>query len=295
MAIGAARKPPWIRLRPVEGPAYTGVRRTLRAHGLETVCEQARCPNRSECWGCGTATFLLMGRWCTRSCGFCSVDPGRASPLPSPDEPERVAAAAGDLGLRHAVLTSVTRDDLPDGGAGHYARTVRALRAACSGIGVEALVPDFTGERLATVLEAAPDVLAHNVEVVRELTRAVRDPRASYDRSLAVLAEARAGRPELTTKSSLMLGLGETDAQVEASLRDLRSVDVDAVCIGQYLQPTSRHLTVERFVPPDRFAELERFARELGFRAVASGPLVRTSYLAAELAERLAPRRAAGP
>jgi len=281
------RKPPWIRIKRTEGKSFARVRRTLRAHGLGTVCEEARCPNKAECWGCGTATFLLMGRQCTRSCKFCSVEPGRASAAPEADEPDRVAAAVADLGLRHAVLTSVSRDDLPDGGAGHYARTIGAIRAKCEGVRVEALVPDYLGESLDTVLEASPDVLAHNVEVVREITESVRDRRSSYERSLRVLSEARARRPSGTTKSSLLLGFGETDEQAERCLRDLREARVDMVCIGQYLQPTSRHVQVDRYVTPERFAELEGFAKELGFSAVASGPLVRTSYLAAELSEEL--------
>jgi lipoic acid synthetase len=209
------------------------------------------------------------------------VQPGRASTPPEEDEPRRVAAAVLELGLRHAVLTSVTRDDLEDGGAAHYAETIEAVRAECPGAGVEVLIPDYLGERLETVLRAGPDILAHNVEVVRELTARVRDPRCSYDRSLQVLAESH--RAALRTKSSLLLGLGERDDEVERALGDLREVGVDMVCIGQYLQPSRRHLEVDRFVPPERFSELESLARAMGFAAVASGPLVRTSYLAAEL------------
>jgi len=283
MASEATRKPAWIRVARTEGGAFGRVRRALRAHGLGTVCEEARCPNRGACWGAGTATFLLMGRQCTRRCPFCSVRPGRASPPPEIDEPERVARAAVELGLRHVVLTSVTRDDLEDGGARHIAATIAAVRAACPGVRVEALVPDLGRAEVERVLEAGPDVFAHNLEVVRELTPRVRDPRCSYDRSLEVLASARELGRSTKTKSSLLLGLGETDAEVERTLSDLRGVGVEMLCIGQYLQPTSRHLPVVRYVRPERFSELEALGLSLGFEAVASGPLVRTSYLAAEL------------
>ena len=285
------RKPPCIRLQRGEGVGFGRVRRALSRHGLETVCQEARCPNRSECWGSGTATFLLLGKQCTRSCRFCSVEsPGhRGEPLDS-TEPQRVAEAVAELGLDFAVLTSVTRDDLPDGGAGHYVRTIEAIRRRSPEVGIEVLVPDYLGADLQTVIDAGPDVLAHNLEVVRELTRKVRDRRASYDRSLRVLSEARQRGGGILTKSSLLLGLGETDAQVEAAMEDLREVDVDILCLGQYLQPTSAHAPVLRYVSPERFAELERLGREMGFRGVVSGPLVRTSYHAAELARSLARR-----
>lgn len=280
------RKPPWIRLQPTEGRRLGQVRRALRAHELSTVCEEARCPNRSECWGSGTATFLLMGRQCTRSCRFCSVRPGRDGEPLDPSEPERVAGAVAELGLRYAVLTSVSRDDLPDGGAAHYAKTVAALRRRCPEVGVELLVPDYLDDDLDLVLAAAPDVLAHNLEVVRELSGRVRDRRCSYDRSLEVLRQARARAPRLVTKSSLLLGMGETDAQVERAIDDLRSVEVTVLCLGQYLQPSRRHLPVERYLPPEQFVELEALARAKGFEQVVSGPLVRTSYHAAEVALR---------
>lgn len=279
-----SKKPTWIRIRRGEGPAFAHVRKTLRTLGLGTVCEEARCPNRAECWGCGTATFLLMGRQCTRSCRFCSVRPGRAGEPLDPEEPRRVAEAVAELELGFAVLTSVSRDDLPDGGSEHYARTIRALRARCKDVGVEVIIPDYRGDPLSIVVDAEPDVLAHNVEVVRELTPRVRDRKCSYDRSLAVLSEAKLVRPSLATKSSLLLGLGETDRQIEEAMDDLRGVGVDIICIGQYLQPTRHHAPVTRFVTPERFAELDVLARSKGFTGVASAPLVRTSYHAADYA-----------
>ena len=253
------------------------------------MCEQARCPNRSECWGSGTATFLLLGEQCTRSCKFCSVRPGKEGYPLEPSEPERVARAVDSLDLRFAVLTSVSRDDLPDGGAAHYAQTIEAIRHQCPGVGIEALIPDLLDSALETIVLAGPDVLAHNVEVVRELSHAVRDRRSSYDRSLEVLAAAKRCEPSIMTKSSLLLGLGETDQQVERSFEDLSQVGVDILCIGQYLQPSRRHLPVERYVTPERFEELgERARLRHGFASVVSGPLVRTSYRAAEV---LPPRR----
>lgn len=277
-----SRKPDWIRVARAEGPAFATVRRTLRSLRLGTVCEEARCPNRSECWSCGTATFLILGRQCTRSCQFCSVRPARDGEPLDPGEPERVAEAVAALALRFAVITSVSRDDLPDGGAAHYAATIRAVRRRSPGVGVEVLTPDYMGAPLEAVLEAEPDVFAHNVEVVRELTPQVRDRRCAYDRSLEVLAAARKLRPSTITKSSLLLGLGETDAQVEATLDDLRAAGVESIAIGQYLQPTRRNVPVRRWVTPERFAELAELARDKGFTRVASGPLVRTSYHAAE-------------
>jgi lipoic acid synthetase len=282
------RKPPWIRLPRAEGASLGKVRATLRSQGLSTVCEEARCPNRAECWGCGTATFLIMGRQCTRSCRFCSVRPGREGEPLEVDEPTRVAEAVATLELRFAVITSVSRDDLPDGGAAHYARTIEAIRRRCPEVGVEVLIPDYLGDDLSTVVGAGPDVLAHNLEVVRELTVQVRDRRTSYDRSLQVLGQARRLRPLATmlTKSSLLLGMGETDRQIEESLDDLRRAEVDMVCLGQYLQPSSKHLPVRRYLKPERFVELAELARSKGFSHVASGPLVRTSYRAAELFQK---------
>lgn len=276
-------KPRWLRAPLGGGARWRRVRTTLRALRLPTVCEGAACPNAGECWSRGTATFLLMGEVCTRACRFCAV-PSAARPAPlDPGEPLRVASAVAELGLEHAVLTSVDRDDLPDGGAAHFAeaiRRVKGLRRAR----VEALVPDFGGEpeALRAVAEAGPDVLGHNLETVRRLTPSVRDPRAAYDRSLALLEQARREFPGLLTKSSLLLGLGETLDEVREAMRDLRSAGVASLTLGQYLRPSARQLPVADWIPPERFALLAEEARALGFRFVASGPLVRSSYRAEE-------------
>ncbi|HHO81466.1 MAG TPA: lipoyl synthase [Bacillaceae bacterium] len=258
------------------------VRRTLRELRLTTVCEEARCPNRQECFGSGTATFMLLGDVCTRNCRFCAVKTGRPAP-PDPDEPLRVAEGARRLGLRYVVLTSVARDDLPDGGAGHFAETVHALKRAIPGVRVEVLVPDFQGDReaLCTVLTSGVDVFNHNVETVRRLTPSVR-ARATYDRSLSVLAAAKACTPHVPTKSGFMVGLGETPEEIEELLRDLRDARVDLLTVGQYLRPTPAQLPVVRYYSPEEFQEIARKAYALGFAYVAAGPLVRSSYHAHE-------------
>ncbi len=265
------------------GETAMAMRRRLKRLALHTVCEEARCPNQGECWGAGTATVMILGDTCTRSCRFCAVRSGHPGGVTDPQEPARVAEAVRDAGLKYVVLTSVDRDDVPDGGAGQFAATIRALRQASPGVRVEVLVPDYLDERLATLLEAAPDVLAHNVEVVRRLSPSVRDRRASYDRSLDTLRQAARMRPGQLTKSSIMVGLGETPEEVRECLRDLREAGVRLVTLGQYLRPTTRNLPVVRYVPPEEFAELDRDARAMGFEFVASGPLVRSSYRAAEL------------
>lgn len=275
--------PEWFRVRVPEGPVARALERRLARSGLATVCREARCPNRGECFGHGTATVMVLGDTCTRNCRFCAVATGNPRGALADDEPRRVASAVREAGLDYVVLTSVDRDDLPDGGAAHFGAVIAAVRAASPQARVEALIPDYRGDRLATLLAAEPDVLGHNVEVVRRLTPAVRDPRASYDGSLEVLSEARSARPAMLTKSSLMAGLGETDAEVLEALSDLRRAGVEIVTIGQYLQPTARHWPVDRYVPPETFRDYERAAREMGFAFVASGPLVRSSYRAAEL------------
>lgn len=255
----------------------------LRESALNTVCEEARCPNLGECFGRGTATFMLLGDRCTRRCGYCSV--ATAKPLPpDPGEPERVALAAARLGLRYVVLTSVDRDDLADGGAGHFAATVAAVRKALPGAGVEVLTPDFKGDRgaLATVLASEPTVFNHNIETVERLFPRLR-PQGGYRMSLGLLAVARELRPDVPTKSGLMLGLGETDSEVRGVLEDLRARGVAIVTLGQYLQPTRRHEPVRRFVPPAEFQGLERHARALGFASVYAGVFVRSSYNASEV------------
>ncbi|MBI3768622.1 MAG: lipoyl synthase [Deltaproteobacteria bacterium] len=254
------------------------LRRVLRELGVRTVCEEARCPNIGECFSRPTATFMIAGARCTRRCGFCAVDTARPAPL-DPGEPARIAEATRRMALRHVVVTAVARDDLADGGAAHFAATIRAVRAAAPSARIEVLTPDFKGEQapLRTVLDAAPDVFNHNLETVARLARAVR-PQASYTRSLDVLARAKRLRPLVATKSGLMVGLGETPAEVRAAMQDLRAGACDLLTIGQYLQPTRQHLPVVEYVAPAAFAEYGRIGRELGFRHVAAGPFVRSSY-----------------
>jgi lipoic acid synthetase len=275
-------RPAWLRIRAPGGDNYTELKRLMRTLDLHTVCESAACPNLGECWGRRTATFMILGNVCTRRCGFCAVQKG--APLPVDyDEPRRVAEACAALGLKFAVITSVNRDDRKDGGAELFALTIRAIRERIPGCGVEVLVPDFQGSRAAmdVVLEAAPDVLNHNTETVPRLYRQVRLG-ARYQRSLDMLAYARRAGGGIPTKSGLMLGLGETAEEVHAVLCDLRAAEVDILTLGQYLRPSSSHLPVMRYVPPEEFAEWKRRGYELGFRHVESGPLVRSSYHAAE-------------
>jgi len=280
-----ARRPDWLRVRLPQGEQFAATRGIVSGHRLHTVCESANCPNVGECWSAGTATFMILGNVCTRSCGFCAVLTGRPPGL-DPEEPERVAGAIARMGLRHAVITSVDRDDLPDGGAAAWAETIRAVRRAAPETKVEVLVGDFKGceEDLATVLSARPDILAHNLETVPRLHRIVR-PQARYERSLEVLARAKTRG--FVTKSSLMLGLGETEEEVIAVLRDLRAVDCDIATFGQYLQPTRDHLPVERFWTPEEFARIAQQAEAMGFWHVESGPLVRSSYHAERAGRRL--------
>jgi lipoic acid synthetase len=274
----AARLPAWAAKQRGILREARPVRRVLRELGVRTVCEEARCPNIGECFSRPTATFMIAGTRCTRRCGFCAVETARPAAL-DPGEPARVAAATRRLGLRHVVITAVARDDLADGGAVHFAATIRAVRAAAPGARVEVLTPDFKGEEapLATVLEAAPDVFNHNLETVPRLARTVR-PQAGHARSLAVLGRAKRLRPGALTKSGLMVGLGETPAEVRAVMEDLRTVDCDLLTIGQYLQPTRGHLPVREYVAPAVFAEYAKIGRLLGFRHVAAGPFVRSSY-----------------
>lgn len=276
------RKPEWLRARIPGGAGYEAVRKNVREHKLATVCEEAHCPNIGECWSHGTATIMLMGAVCTRACRFCSVDTGNPRGLLDPDEPRNTAEAVRLMNLRYIVLTSVNRDDLPDGGAGHYAACVAAVKAANPRTRVEALTPDFQGEArdVETVVDSGVDVYAQNIETVRRLTHPVRDPRASYEQTLRVLAHAKDYRPEVLTKTSLMLGLGETDDEIAEALDDLRAARVDIVTFGQYLRPTVNHLPVRRYVTPDEFEAYRRQGLERGFLEVVSGPLVRSSYRA---------------
>jgi lipoyl synthase len=277
------QKPPWLTRRLPTGPAYENLKTLLRASRLHTVCQQARCPNIWECFAQGTATFLILGSHCTRGCRFCAVGRGPTDP-PDPEEPARVAEAAATMGLTYVVVTSVSRDDLPDGGAAHFARTIREIRRRLPHALVEVLVPDFCGDRdaLRTVSEARPDVLNHNVETVRRLYPAVR-PEADYGRSLALLGQAKGCSPGLPTKSGLMLGLGETVGEVEETLRDLAQVGCTILTLGQYLQPTPEHHPIARFLSPEEFTTWRRKALDMGFAQVASGPFVRSSYHAREL------------
>jgi len=274
----ARRHPAWIRVRVPGGEGYARTRAIVKESGVATVCEEARCPNVAECWAHGTATFMLMGETCTRNCGFCAVQHGRPEAL-DPLEPYRLAQAVAKLGLRHAVVTSVDRDDLDDLGAGHFAAAVRAIRATVPGCEVEVLTPDFQGRQscVETVAASPIAVYNHNLETVPRLYKRARAG-ARYERSLDVLRFARAARPELLTKAGLMLGLGEEIEEVLAVLRDLRTAGCDIITLGQYLRPTAKHLPVERYLDPSEFEELGRQARALGFRHVESGPLVRSSY-----------------
>ena len=278
------RKPEWLRVRPPSGENYAHLKTLLRSLDLHTVCEEAHCPNVSECWGGGTATIMLLGDTCTRGCRFCAVTSGNPRGAVDVDEPRKVAGAIAELGLTYVVLTSVDRDDLPDGGAGHFAQTIREIKARDADVLVEALIPDFQGDLAAvrTVVDASPDVLDHNIETVRRLQHPVRDRRAGYEQSLAVLRGAKSMRDGLYTKSSIMLGLGETHDEVLETMHDLRDAGVDIVTLGQYLRPSAWHLPVQEFVPPERFDAYRREAEAMGFLYAAAGPLVRSSYRAGE-------------
>jgi len=273
------RKPEWLKARVPGGENYAALRNLIDSRGLHTVCQEARCPNMGECWNSGTATFMILGDTCTRSCGFCAVKTGRAEFLDK-DEPRRVGEAVATMKLRHAVITSVNRDELFDGGAQIFADTIREIRSRLPECRIEVLIPDFQGSEAALniVLDAQPDILNHNTETVPRLYKTVR-PQAQYNRSLELLFRAK--EKGFLTKSGLMVGLGETMEEVVDTMSDLREVQCDILTIGQYLQPTKEHLPVERFVHPDEFAMLKRTGLEMGFRYVESGPLVRSSYHAA--------------
>ena len=274
-------RPDWLKVRVPSGPAWARLRKLLREKNLHTVCEEARCPNVAECWGQGTATFMILGDICTRACRFCAVTTGRPVGLDL-EEPERVADAVELMDLRHAVITSVNRDDLADGGAGIFAETIRAVRRRCPETTVEVLIPDFQGNAaaLAIVMEEAPEILNHNVETVPRLYKAVR-PGARYQRSLDLLRRAKELQPEALTKTGVMLGLGETADELDSLMTDLVRNSVDILTAGQYLQPTPAHLPVERFVPPDEFRAVAARGKAIGLRHVEAGPLVRSSYHAA--------------
>ncbi|NIR30550.1 MAG: lipoyl synthase [Gammaproteobacteria bacterium] len=281
-------KPSWLRARLPAGGAYQEVRRTVREHRLSTVCEESHCPNIGECWNAGTATLMLMGSVCTRACRFCAVDTGNPHGWLDAEEPAQAADAVRLMDLRYVVLTSVDRDDLADGGAGHFAACIREIKRVNPDTAVEALTPDFRGvlEDVKSVLDAGVEVYAQNVETVHRLTHVVRDARAGYAQTLRVLEYAKQYRPDVLTKTSLMLGLGETDDEIAHTMDDLRAIGVDIVTFGQYLRPTLNHLPVQRFVPPDDFAKYREWGLAKGFLEVVSGPLVRSSYRAERVLEK---------
>jgi lipoyl synthase len=283
-----ARKPPWLKARAPTGEGFSRVRALVKEHRLATVCEEAKCPNIGECWNAGTATLMLMGAVCTRACRFCSVDTGNPHGWLDPQEPQNAARTVELMKLSYVVLTSVDRDDLSDGGAAHYAACVRAIKQRNPHTAVEALTPDFRGvlADVATVVDSGIEVFAQNIETVRRLTHPVRDPRAGYEQTLAVLAAAKRRRAGVLTKSSLMLGLGESEAEILETLADLRAAQVDLLTLGQYLQPTAHHLAVERFVAPAEFDRYRAQALALGFLECVSGPLVRSSYRAEQALNR---------
>lgn len=286
----AEPKPEWLTVKPPQGQSYEELKSLFRRLNLHTVCEEAHCPNVHECWGGGTATLMLMGDVCSRACRFCMVTPGRPQGVLDETEPENVALALSQMGLTYVVLTSVDRDDLPDGGASHFARTIRLVKEKNPGMLVEVLIPDFQGELsdLKRVVDARPDVIAHNIETTISLTPSVRDPRANYWQSLSVLRNVKKLDRKVHTKSSIMVGLGETEEEVAQSMAHLRNVDVDFLTVGQYLRPSPRHLKVVEYVRPEQFRRYKDIGERLGFLYVASGPLVRSSYRAGEFFIRTA-------
>jgi lipoic acid synthetase len=281
-------KPAWLRAKMPSGASFSAVRQTVREHRLSTVCEESMCPNIGECWNNGTATIMVMGSVCTRACRFCAVDTGNPHGWLDPDEPGNTARAVNLMGLRYVVITSVDRDDLADGGAAHYAACVREIKALNPDTAVEALTPDFNGVMtdVEKVVNSGLEVFAQNVETVRRLTHPVRDPRASYEQTLAVLAHAKRHRPDVLTKTSLMLGLGEKDHEIVETMNDLRGAGVDILTFGQYLRPTPNHLAIERYVTPDEFETYRMEGLDLGFLEVVAGPLVRSSYRADRVLEK---------
>lgn len=277
-------KPEWLKVRAPGGENYQRIKTMLGDLKLATVCQEAKCPNMGECWSGGTATFMLMGEVCTRGCKFCHVKTGNPKGVLDPLEPEKVGYSIAQMGLEYVVITSVDRDDLPDQGAAHFSRTIRTIKKLDEHVIIEILTPDFRGEMdlVAQLVDAKPDVFAHNVETVERLQKKVRDPRANYKQSLGVLEHVKKHDPTRYTKTSLMLGLGETDEEILQTLKDLRAIDCDVITFGQYLQPTQRHIPVIEYVTPEKFKYWQKTAEDLGFLYVASGPLVRSSYRAGE-------------
>lgn len=286
--VPTGQKPPWLRAKMPAGAGYSRTRNIVHEHRLATVCEESMCPNIGECWNAGTATIMVLGAVCTRACRFCAVDTGNPRGWLDVEEPLNTGKAVRLMGLKYVVITSVDRDDLPDGGAAHYAACVREIKRLNPGTAVEALTPDFSG-RLAeveVVVDAGLDVFAQNVETVRRLTHPVRDPRAGYEQTLAVLAHAKRHRPAVLTKTSLMLGLGERDSEILRTMDDLRAAEVDILTLGQYLRPTPNHLPVERYVTPAEFEAYRIKGLERGFLEVVAGPMVRSSYRAEQVLQK---------
>jgi lipoyl synthase len=277
-------KPPWLKVRAPGGERYTWIKHQARELGLHTVCEEAHCPNIGECWSSGTATFMVMSDICTRGCRFCAVNTKRVGPPLDVDEPTKLARTIAGMALDYVVVTSVNRDDLDDQGANHFAACIDSIRAASPDTMIEVLIPDFQGRRdlVQLVVNARPEVIAHNIETVERLTPTVRDPRAGYRQSLDVLYAIKQADPDRWTKSSIMLGLGETEDEVVTAMADLRAVGTDFLTLGQYLKPSNKHLAVKEFVPPSQFDRYRELGEGLGFRYIASGPLVRSSYKAGE-------------
>ena len=296
MGDPALVRPRWLKTKIPSGDAYANVRRTIKRHNLHTVCQEASCPNVAECWGTGTATIMIMGDTCSRGCGFCDVNTGRPGEL-DVREPGSVAGAIRDLGLQYAVITSVCRDDLPDGGAGHFAETIRHIRHRCPDTIVESLIPDFAGDHtlIDAVADAGPHVVGHNIETVRRLSPQVRDSRAGYSQSLQVLRHTKKRHPEIFTKSSMMLGLGESTSEILEAATDLRESAVDFVALGQYMQPSTRHLPVKEYIHPERFDRLKHMLYDMGFLHVEAGPFVRSSFRASDMSDIVSGRRGMRP
>ena len=282
------RKPDWLKIKIPSGEDYLRVKKTLRTYNLNTVCEESSCPNVSKCWESGTATIMIMGNMCTRVCRFCDVSSGRPSPL-DPDEPKRVAEAIKQWNLRYIVITSVCRDDLEDGGAAHFAKTIKSVKLSCPNTIVEPLIPDFNydSNSIKKIIESEPEVVSHNIETVRRLSSKVRDSRATYDQSLSVLKKIKEINPKIYTKSSFMVGHGETKEEVIQTASDLKSANVDVITAGQYLQPSLNHLPVVEYVHPEKFASYQKIFEEMGFLHVVVGPFVRSSFQAADFIEKI--------
>ena len=282
------RKPDWLKIKIPSGEDYLRVKKTLRTYNLNTVCEESSCPNVSKCWESGTATIMIMGNMCTRVCRFCDVSSGRPAPL-DPDEPKRVAEAIKQWNLRYIVITSVCRDDLEDGGAAHFAKTIKSVKLSCPDTIVEPLIPDFNydSDSIKKIIESEPEVVSHNIETVRRLSSKVRDSRATYEQSLSVLRKIKEINPKIYTKSSFMVGHGETKEEVIQTASDLKSANVDVITAGQYLQPSLNHLPVVEYVHPEKFASYQKIFEEMGFLHVVVGPFVRSSFQAADFIEKI--------